>query len=426
VAGIGMSALAQALLASGWAVTGSDRLADAGTETEVLETLRGAGVRLCPQDGSGITDATDAVVVSTAIERGNPDLVAAERRGIPVRHRAEMLAALLEGRETIAVTGTSGKTTVTGMVGWILERLGADPTVVNGGVVLNWAGPGRLGNVRVGRSNRWVIEADESDRSLLRFRPDWALITNASADHFTLSEVHALFEQFRAQVRREVLIGWDPAMPWHDLEAELAADGVRFDYRGVAFHVPLLGRHNAENALQAAVLAERMGYDREAVGMALRSFAGIHRRLERVGIAGGVTVVDDYAHNPAKIAAAWRAVAPFHRRVIAVWQPHGFAPLAHMLEDLVVAIRAVAGPDDILFVLPVYYAGGTASRAVSAADLVARLTAERVAAARVETADALVARVTAAARAGDAVLSMGARDPGLPALARRLAAALGA
>jgi UDP-N-acetylmuramate--alanine ligase len=420
VAGVGMNALAQALRAAGWRVTGSDRYVDTGLDLDVVRKLRRAGVEVFSQDGSGVSSATEAVVVSTAIEAGNPDLAAADRHGVPVRHRAEMLAQLLVGKRTVVVTGTSGKTTVTGMLGWILEQLGADPTVVNGGAVLNWVAPDRVGNVRAGKSDLWVIEADESDRSLLRFKPDWAVITNMSADHFDLNETRALFEQFRSQVRDASIAGWDAGMPWLTFKPELAADGSRFVYQGVRFHVPLLGRHNAENAMQAAVLCERMGYDRARVAVAIESFRGIQRRLERVGAARGVTVLDDYAHNPAKIAAAWNAVVPCYRRVVGVWRPHGFKPLVAMFDDLVQTFAAICRPADRLFLLPVYYAGGTAERQMDSDRLAAELKARGVAAEWVGDYAALTTRILGHAGPGDVVLSMGARDPQLPVFAREL------
>ena len=208
IAGVGMSALAQALLNAGHAVSGSDRFLDQGRDNlGVLETLRRAGARLLPQDGSGVTARTTAVVVSSAIEADNPDLAAAHRLGVPVRHRAELLAELVAGHRLLAIAGTAGKTTTTALVGHLLAELGADPSVVNGGVVLGWQRPDALGSARRGRTDLWVLETDESDRSLLRFAPDWAIITNISKDHFELPEVVALFRLFAAQVKTGIVCG---------------------------------------------------------------------------------------------------------------------------------------------------------------------------------------------------------------------------
>lgn len=424
IAGVGMNALAQGLSGAGWEVGGSDRYEDQGQDLDVIRKLKGAGIQFHPQDGTGIKATTSAVVVSTAIEADNPDVAAAKRLGVPVRHRAEMLAELTVGKETIAIAGTSGKTTVTGMVGWILEQVGADPSVINGGALVNWADESRVGNVRIGKSNLCVIEADESDRSLLRFSPDWALITNMSADHFSANETEALFAQFEKQVRRECVVGWAANMPWQGLKPKLSGEGSRFVYDGVEFEVPLMGAHNAENAFQAAVLCQRMGYDLKAIRDALSRFRGIQRRLERVGEAGGVAVVDEYAHNPAKIAAAWRAVAPYHRRVLAFWRPHGFRPLSLMFDDLVEMFADVCRPDDRLYLLPVYYAGGTVTKQKDSDELVAELRRRGVPATWVADYDVLMREMLAQAGRGDVVLCIGARDPGIPRFARQLVGAL--
>lgn len=414
-----MNGLAQALHGTGWEVSGSDRQADQGQDGSVIAKLRRGGIRICPQDGSGVTPATRALVVSTAIEEGNPDIVAARRLGVPVRHRAEMLAELVDGRETVAVAGTSGKTTVTGMMGWLLEQLGADPFVVNGGALMNWVNADRIGNVRFG-SGPCVIETDESDKSLLRFTPEWAIITNMSADHFGMEETERLFADFRARVRRAVVAGWDPGMPWQSVKPELSGAGARFRYDGVEFDLPMLGAHNVENALQATVLCQRMGYGLHAIAGALRSFRGIQRRLEKVGEGRGVTVIDEYAHNPAKIAAAWQAVAPHYRRVIAFWRPHGFKPLALMYQDLRAVFRRLCRAGDRVVMMPVYYAGGTVTRQVDSDALARDLAGDGVPALQVATYEELSRFVLREAGEGDVVLCMGARDPGISQFAADL------
>ena len=430
VAGVGMSAIAGALLASGWHVTGSDRFLDQSESMDVLNRLRKAGVGLSPQDGSAIRADTKAVVVSTAIEEGNPDLEAAKRLGVEVVHRAEMIARLASGRRCLAITGTAGKTTVTGLTGFLLAEAGLDPTVVNGGAVVNWVGEDRVGNVRAGGRSLWVIEADESDRSLLRFHPELALITNMSKDHFELDEVVRLFRQFAGQVSgavlgsagvREVLGDRVTAI---DPVIRQSAGGWQVDVGGVWVDVPMPGRHNAENAAMALALARCMGARDESLAAGLRAFRGIQRRLECVGVARGVPVFDDYAHNPAKIAASWRAIAESASRVIAFWRPHGFGPLRLMLHELADAIQRVCRTNDRFYVLPVYYAGGTADKSVTSENLAALLRDRGVPASCVAGFDDLQASILRDAEAGSAVLGMGARDPGLPLFARSLVTAL--
>lgn len=420
VAGVGMSALAQVLLARGFSVTGSDRYHDSGQELTVLNKLRRAGVSLVSQDGAGVKPETAGVVVSTAIEPENPDVQAAGRQGIPIIHRAEMLSRLAHSFTTIAVTGTAGKTTVTGMLGWVLEQAGLDPMVVNGGSVLNWIDDNAIGNVRIGHGITWVLEADESDRSLMQFDPDWAVITNISKDHFELDEVESLFQQFSLKVRHGVVGCYgNPPFSMSGFHPRLSAQGCEFEYQGVTFKIPLLGRHNAENALHCVLMCERIGVSLPEVSRALTTFQGIQRRLEWVGQARGVTVIDDYAHNPAKIVAAWRAVAPYFKRLIAVWRPHGHAPLALMMEELTHAFAGLAGRDDRVLILPVYYAGGTVRTMVDSSRLVDQLIHAGVVTEAVDSYDALKDRLLSLAQTDDAVLFMGARDPFLPVFALR-------
>jgi len=421
IAGVGMSALAQALLNAGHAVSGSDRFLDQGRDNlGVLETLRRAGARLLPQDGSGVTARTAAVVVSSAIEADNPDLAAAHRLGVPVRHRAELLAELVAGQQLLAIAGTAGKTTTTALVGHLLAELGADPSVVNGGVVLGWQRPDALGSARRGRADLWVLETDESDRSLLRFAPDWAIITNISKDHFELAEVVALFRQFAAQVKTGIVCGHGVA---ELLCGHTAAKLIEPKASAPLSPATLPGKHNAENVLLAVTLCEQLGYVPERIRAALATFQGVQRRLEQVGVRAGVTVFDDYAHNPAKIAAACAAVQPAGGRLFAVWRPHGYGPLKLMLVELADALAGVLRPQDTALILPVFYAGGTATATVHAGDLVAALGARGVAAELAPNYGALEARLRGALRSGDVVLLMGARDPDLPLCARRLAGA---
>lgn len=420
VAGSGMSALAQLLLASGWAVSGSDRFSDSGEDLAVLDKLRAAGVSLFPQDGTGISGPACTVIASAAVESTNADLVAARRHGAPVVGRAEMLARLVHGKECIAVAGTSGKSTVTGMVGWILDRLGTDPTVVDGGAVLNWVSDTAVGNVRVGKSGPWVIETDESDKSLLCFSPDRAIITNIGKDHFDLAESETLFKTFAARVKNPV-VGPECLAGGVPIKAETFA-GTTFLWRGIEFTVPLPGRHNVDNAVQTLTLCEQMGFKPRDLVTPLAGFRGIERRLQVTGRLNGATVIDDFGHNPAKIRASWQTVAPHFRRILAVWRPHGFKPLEFMQEELVATIVDVCRPGDEFGVLPVFYAGGTVQRRVTSESFVARLKSEGIPAVLLADLRTAIDHLAAVAGEGDAVLIMGARDPELPKLARELVA----
>jgi UDP-N-acetylmuramate--alanine ligase len=439
IGGVGMSALAQALLDAGATVSGSDRLLDRGDATDTLQRLAAQGVALHAQDGSGVAPGTAGLVISTAIEPDNPDLARARSLGVPVAHRAEALARLVADQRLIAVTGTCGKSTVTAMAGWMLAGCGLDPAVVNGAAVVGWDGGGRLGSVRRGAGAWAVIEADESDRSLLAFSPEHAVITNASADHFALPETLALFEQFRGRVRGTVIDGArnpepgtrnpesgtrspEPGTRSPEPEGlELFGWSGRFVLEGVEFAVPAPGRHNVWNAWHAARAARLTGAPAEGLAAALRTFRGVERRLQRVGARHGAAVIDDYAHNPEKLSAAWRTLSGAFPRVCAVWRPHGFGPLRNMMDALVSAFVSVCRPCDMLLLLPVYDAGGTADRSVSSGQLHARLEAAGVRCRLVADLEEAGAALEAAAAPGTALVTFGARDPGLPRLARRLA-----
>lgn len=419
VAGVGMSALAEVLVRRGHTVSGSDRFFDQGAQAEIAAILRAQGVRLLPEDGSGVRPDLRALVVSAAIESDHPDVMAAGRLGVPILGRAQCLAEEVRGGRCVAVSGTSGKSTVTAMVGWILSRAGADPWVVMGAALRGWRSAERLGSVRWGGSNWWTIEADESDQSLLVWEPEWAVVTNVSDDHFPAAEARELFNRFLARARQGALDFSTPSELWDGFEPVPEEDGTRLVYRGQTIFVPLPGRHNAENAWCSVVLADHLGVPLHVAAEALETFPGLHRRLEVLGDVAGVTVVDDYAHNPAKLRAAWEAMKARGGRVHAIWRPHGFGPLRKMFGELATLFAAWSRTGQV-WILPVFDAGGTADRTIHAPDLVAAIQRAGGHAEALSDFDACRARVVQSVRSGDVVLVMGARDPALPELGRLL------
>ena len=406
IGGVGMSALAQALLDAGGTVTGADRaLGGSGARPGVLAALARAGVRLFPDDGSGIGPDTARVIVSTAVEETNRDLRCARARGIPVVHRAAALAELLAPRRLVAVAGTCGKSTVTAILGHLLAESGFDPVVVNGAQVVGWdAGGTRVGSTRKGTGAYAVAEVDESDKSLVAFKPFAAVVTNASADHYSKAEMDAVFDAFVRGVPGPVIDGRrTPMVP-----------------SAAARTIPLPGEHNAVNAECALRMAAALGADPARLAAAIRTFPGVERRLQRVGTCGGAVVYDDYAHNPEKLHAMLATLqAAYPKGVAVVWRPHGYAPFRKMLEALVAMFRATLRPCDELLVLPVYDAGGTTDRSLNSDALVARLNASPVR--FVEGLEDAETHLRTHAPAFGALVVAGARDPGLPVLARRLA-----
>lgn len=406
IGGVGMSALAQALLDAGGTVTGADRaLGGSGARPGVLAALVRAGVRLFPDGGSGIGPDTARVIVSTAVEETNRDLRCARARGIPVVHRAAALAELLAPRRLVAVAGTCGKSTVTAILGHLLAESGFDPVVVNGAQVVGWdAGGTRVGSTRKGTGAYAVAEVDESDKSLVAFKPFAAVVTNASADHYSKAEMDAVFDAFVRGVPGPVIDGRrTPMVP-----------------SAAARTIPLPGEHNAVNAECALRMAAALGADPARLAAAIRTFPGVERRLQRVGTCGGAVVYDDYAHNPEKLHAMLATLqAAYPKGVAVVWRPHGYAPLRKMLEALAAMFRATLRPCDELLVLPVYDAGGTTDRSLNSDALVARLNASPVR--FVEGLEDAETHLRTHAPAFGALVVAGARDPGLPVLARRLA-----
>lgn len=386
IGGVGMSALATALVRLGDEVTGADRTLG----TPNVRFLESLGVKVFPDDGSGVDAATGEVVVSTAIESDNPGLVRAAELGIPVVHRAKALARALSGHRLVAVVGTCGKSTVTAMLGHVLAECGLDPFCVNGANVPGWEGA-----VRFGRGEYAVAEVDESDRSLVAFSPYAAIVTNASADHYSKEEMDQVFDDFVRNCPGPVV------------------DGRRCDLGEAETTMP--GRHNRQNAALALRMALALGCDEAKARAALLTFRGVERRLQRVG----ERVFDDYAHNPEKLRAMWTTLAEeYPGGLCAVWRPHGYAPLRKMLDALVEMFAATIRPQDRLLVLPVYDAGGTADRSINSDALVARLGGRAVAVSDFEEAYSWCR-----AHSGDfaAFAVCGARDPGLAPFARRLA-----
>ena len=409
IGGVGMSALAQALIDAGRTVTGADRLVDGGGTTPVLEALRRQGVKLFPETGAGIDSGTSRVIASTAIEDSNLGLVRARELGVPVVHRAAALAEALAGHRLVAVAGTCGKSTVTAILGHLLAESGFDPVVVNGAQIVGWdEGGRRVGSVRRGGGEWAVAEVDESDKSLTAFHPYAAIVTNASADHYSEEEMNAVFDAFVKDVPGPVIDG-------RVLLKGLNGPNGLWE---VAARCPLPGAHNRANAFLALCMAQALGADVSCLGAALETFPGVERRLQRVGDCAGAAVYDDYAHNPEKLAAMWRTLAGAYPKGVAVlWRPHGYGPLRKMMDALAAMFAQMKRPQDELLLLPVYDAGGTADRSVNTDVLAARIAGARMVS-DLNEAETVLRKL---APAVGAIVTAGARDPGLPVLARRLA-----
>ena len=439
VGGSGMSALAQFQAMLGGRASGSDRGFDRGERPEARAQLEALGIALHPQDGSGAEGDCAALVVSTAVEEQVPDFATARRRALPIVHRSELLAHWVAGLRSVAVSGTSGKSTVVAMTFEALRGAGQDPSVVTGGELSALQAEGLWGNAWAGRGPL-VFEADESDGSLVRYQPAVGMALNLSRDHKTEAEVAAMFATLKSRSRESFVCGEDDSLgalrdgalgfgfgdraAVRGRDVELLAHASRFTVDGVRFELPVPGAHNVENALAAIAACRALGVDASALAAPLSAFRGVARRFQSLGIARGVEVIDDFAHNPAKIRAALATARLRGKRVLAVYQPHGYGPTRFLREDFVETFATELRAGDRAWLLEVFYAGGTALRDFSSADLVREIVERGAQAEFAPSREWLAARSAEVARTGALVLVMGARDPSLTAFANTIVAQL--
>ncbi|MEP6968212.1 MAG: Mur ligase family protein [Pseudomonadota bacterium] len=450
VGGSGMTPLALIVQARGATVAGSDRALDQGRNAARFDFLRAEGVKLHPQDGSGLIGAGQTLVVSAAVEETVPDVQAARRVGAPIVTRAELLAELFDAAtSSIGVAGTSGKSTATAMIGWILVSAGLDPTIVNGADMRNFMGPDApFASARVGRGAAFVGEVDESDGSIALYRPKVAVVNNIALDHKSMAELRRLFADFAGKAETVVLnldnaetatlaAGLDAGrlvtFSQSDTRADLLAGPPTPSPGGIAFAVTarrtnetaqvslkVPGLHNAANALAAIAAAGALGVSLARAAAALGAFTGVRRRLEMVGEAGGVSVIDDFAHNPDKIAATLDTLHAFPGRILLMFQPHGYGPLRLMREAFVDCFADRLGADDVLLMPEPAYFGGTANRGIGSRDIAEAVARRGRNAAALPDRAACGDRLIELARPGDRIVVMGARDDSLSEFAAGL------
>ena len=440
--GSGMSAIAQYQAMTGGRVSGSDRAFDNGERADLRAQFEALGIAVMPQDGSGIGADCAALVVSTAVEEQVPDFAAAKAKGVPIIHRSEMLAHFVAQARSIAVTGTSGKSTVAGMIFEILRGAGREPSVITGGDLPILQTEGLPGNAFAGSSDLLVVEADESDGSLVRYSPAVGVILNLQRDHKEMEEVAAMFATLRARTREALVVGDQENLDQfaggavrfgltaradvRGEDVELGAGSSRFRVEDTVFELPVPGEHNVANALAAIATAHAVGVPLAEMAAPLSHFSGIGRRFQTVGAASGIEVVDDFAHNAEKIAAAIRTAHLRAKRVLAIYQPHGYGPTRFLRQDFVTTFARELKPEDRVWMLEVFYAGGTATRDFSAAGIVDEIKERGTHAEFAPSREWLINRIAEEATDGDLVLVMGARDPSLTVLARDILGTLSA
>ncbi len=383
IGGIGMSGIAEVLHTLGYTVQGSDMAANAN-----VERLREMGVSVHVGHAAENIGESQVIVVSTAVKADNPEVVAARQKLIPVVRRAEMLSELMRLKWSIAVGGTHGKTTTTSIVAAMLDTAGLDPTVINGGIINAWGSNARLGN------GDWMVaEADESDGTFLKLPATIAVVTNIDPEHLdhygTFDNLRNAFDAFvenipfygfaalcldhaevqamipRASDRRIITYGMSPQSDVRATNLQPGPDGTRFDVmltnrksneeRSIHdLHLPMVGKHNVQNALAAVAIAYEMGIEDDVIRRALATFEGVKRRFTKTGEVDGITIIDDYGHHPVEIAAVLSAARQATQgQVIAVVQPHRYSRLKDLFEDFCTCFNEA----DVVLVADVYAAG---------------------------------------------------------------------
>ncbi|QIG79806.1 UDP-N-acetylmuramate--L-alanine ligase [Stakelama tenebrarum] len=440
IGGIGMSGIAEVMHNLGYQVQGSDI-----AEGSVVQSLQKRGIPVTiGQKAENLGDAA-VVVVSTAIQRGNPEVEAALERRIPVVRRAEMLAELMRLKSTVAVAGTHGKTTTTSMVAALLDVGGVDPTVINGGIINSYGS-----NARLGASDWMVIEADESDGSFLRLDGTIAVVTNIDPEHLdhygSFDKVKDAFIEFvenvpfygaallcldhpevqniipRVRDRRIVTYGFAASADIRGVNVAPYPGGNRFDVvvrqrdgetrtlEGV--ELPMPGRHNVQNALAAVGVALELGIEDATIITGFAKFGGVKRRFTKVGEVelegGNAIVIDDYGHHPVEIRAVLSAARESAQgRVIAVMQPHRYSRLGNLMDDFSQAFNDA----DMVLITPVYAAGEEPVEGVSSETLAARVRERGHRSAGIVADQAALAETLAeTVRAGDIIVCLGAGD----------------
>jgi UDP-N-acetylmuramate--alanine ligase len=439
IAGTGMSAIAQYLNGIGKKVSGSDRLFNDENTILIRDQFKELGINCYKQDESGITSDIDVIVISTAIEENNPELQKARSMNIPVMKRSELLASISKNKRTIAVGGTSGKSTTAAMIFHIMQVNDAEPSIITGAGLSSLQKKGLPGNAWVGKSDWLVIEADESDGSITSYLPEISVLLNIDRDHKEYDELMKLFETFKKNTLSRFIVNQSHPMSkmlsqnkMYDFGVEIPNIGfsghdflqkgfcISFSCNNVPFNVPLIGMHNMENTLAAVAACNAAGISIEQSSKAMESFEGIFRRTQLTGEANGIYIIDDFAHNPAEVVCAIRACQSVGKRVFAWFQPHGYGPLKFMHKELESEVLAALRPDDFFLLSDVFYAGGTVTKDVTADDVAEAMQKESDHVLFFSNREDMIPFLKENCKPTDVILLMGARDTSLSGFAEKI------
>lgn len=439
VAGVGMSAIAQYLKGIGKNVSGSDRYFHPEEENKIKNQLEEEGIHCFLQDGSGITTETDLVVVSTAIEDTVFEVQKARELKIPIIKRSELLAIIAKSKKTIAVAGTSGKSTTSAMLYQILYDAKLHPSIISGAGLTSLIKKGKIGNAAVGKGDWLIIEADESDGSIVQYEPEVGLLLNIDKDHQEIEELIHLFNIFKLNTKGLFIVNQSNTLSkelsvkssqdfgfMNDLAGYNATNfqqtgfHLSFEVQGQRFKMNAIGQYSVENATAAMAVAHQIGVDLKICAKSLEHYEGIYRRQQVLGNKNGVWVIDDYAHNPAKCAASIKACQELSQKVVAWFQPHGYGPTHFLKDDFIKEFSEVLRPQDEIWMSEIYYAGGTAVKNISANDLIQGIKEHSRKAFFIKDREDLLPYFKDLLKEGDILLLMGARDPSLESFTNKL------
>ncbi len=435
IGGSGVSAIASFMADKGHIVVGSDRSFAGNPAHPVYQILKSKNISVVPQDGTGLDSSFDFAVFSTAVEADQPEVIKARRIGVPIQTRPEYLAKIVTEFETIAVAGTSGKSTTAGMLAFLMQRLGMRPNFIGGGRVKQFKTERNAGNAIAGDSERLVMEACESDGSIINYKPEHSIILNLDLDHHSVEKTAEMFEILggntsgmiilnsddarlgKVPLRNTVRFSIDAASGYRAENVDLQPFSTDFSVNGTRFRLSIPGKYNLYNALSCIALLGEMGISDKNIAAVLTEFSGIERRFDIHINDGKRLVIDDYAHNPHKIASFMRTMQNVRERVCYIFQPHGFAPTRMMKAEYISAFAENLRSSDHLILLPIYYAGGTASKDIASSDLAVGIRE------RGKSVEVVESRGNVLNRSGewDSCAILGARDETLADFARDLA-----
>ncbi|HOI26315.1 MAG TPA: Mur ligase domain-containing protein [Paludibacteraceae bacterium] len=439
IAGTGMSAIAQYLKGIGKKVSGSDRLFNQDKKMLIQEQFEKMGINCFFQDASGVDKDVDVIVISTAIEETNIELKKARQLGIPVMKRSELLASISKTKKTIAVGGTSGKSTTSAMIFHILQTCGVKPSIMSGAGLTSLQEKGLPGNAWVGDSEWLVIEADESDGSIVNYISEISLLLNVDRDHKEYDELLELFSQFKKHTVGRFIVNRSHPMS-KKLSQNKAFDfssngeeagfvstdftqegfSISFKCNDIEVKMPLIGRHNMENATAAIAACQAVGLAIEDCAKALENHKGIYRRTQLAGIVNGIYVIDDFAHNPAEVVCAIKASQAVGKRVFAWFQPHGFGPLKFMHKEIETDIPEALRKTDVFLLSDVYYAGGTVTKEYTSTEVATEMLKRNNNIEFFPNRKDMLPYLKHECKEGDVIIIMGARDTTLSDFAKEI------